>query len=290
VIRRAILRATTIVFFLLGSYVHASSPVWKVSNGESYLYVGGTFHVLSASDHPLPTQFDHAYRQATHVVLETDMATLESPAFAQKTMMALMYTDGRTLQSELKPTTYSALMEYFSKRGIPPANMALFKPAGVALTIQVLEYQLLGMTKEAGVDRVFSTKAKQDGKQLGQLETPDEQLAFIRKMGEGKEDEIILHTLKEAETLPRDIVKLKRAWRGGDNKYMEKIATEKIQAEFPEMYDILLKNRNDAWLPKIENMLKNKEVELVLVGAMHLVGKDGLIKQFKRKGYKVENL
>ena len=53
------------------------------------------------------------------------------------------------------------------------------------------------------------------------------------------------------------------------------------------MYKSLIADRNDAWLPKIEAMLKTREVEFVLVGALHLAGDDGLLSQLATRGYKV---
>lgn len=287
---KAIFGAISLVLFSLAASVDAGSPVWKVSKHANHLYLGGTFHVLSPADHPLPAQFDYAYQRASHVILETDTAALESPEFLQKTLLAMTYSDGRTLQGALRPATYDALHKYLQSRGLQAASFAMFTPTGVALSIQMLEYQLLGMTKDAGVDKVFSVKARRDGKKLGQLETPEAQLAFLAKMGEGKENEIILHTLNEVESLPTKMAELKAAWRSGDNRYLEKIAMTDIKKEFPAMYEILLKNRNDAWMPKIEAMLRDGQIELVLVGAMHLAGQDGLLRQLRGRGYAVENL
>lgn len=41
-------------------------------------------------------------------------------------------------------------------------------------------------------------------------------------------------------------------------------------------------------MPHIEGMMNNKPVELILVGALHLVGKDGLLQQLRNKGYIVK--
>ena len=57
-------------------FVHnaiAESPVWKVTNGEEHLYLGGTIHLLGQSDYPLPAGFEHAYRAAEKIVFETDI-------------------------------------------------------------------------------------------------------------------------------------------------------------------------------------------------------------------------
>ena len=60
--------------------------------------------------------------------------------------------------------------------------------------------------------------------------------------------------------------------------------------EFPELYQRLIVERNRAWLPKIESFLSQNENYLVVVGAGHLAGKNGLIEMLKAKSYTVEQL
>ena len=43
-------------------------------------------------------------------------------------------------------------------------------------------------------------------------------------------------------------------------------------------------------MPAVEGYFNTKEVEFVLVGAMHLVGKEGVLSQLEAKGYKVKQL
>ena len=45
----------------------------------------------------------------------------------------------------------------------------------------------------------------------------------------------------------------------------------------PELYDELLGARNRKWLPKIEALLDDDRDYLVVVGALHFVGRDGLL-------------
>ena len=60
------------IFFILISFsaatVEAGSPVWKVSKGSNYLYVGGTVHILSETDYPLPYAFELAYQRLAALV------------------------------------------------------------------------------------------------------------------------------------------------------------------------------------------------------------------------------
>jgi uncharacterized protein YbaP (TraB family) len=56
------------------------------------------------------------------------------------------------------------------------------------------------------------------------------------------------------------------------------------------MYQRLLVERNKNWMPKIEALFTRRGRALVVVGAAHLVGPDGLLAMLKAKGYTVEQL
>ncbi len=83
---------------------------------------------------------------------------------------------------------------------------------------------------------------------------------------------------------------MKAAWRSGNNAQLKKVALDTWIDRFPEIYHSLLIERNNNWIPQIEKMLRTKEVEFVLFGALHLVGDDGILAQLKARGYKIENL
>ena len=81
------------------------------------------------------------------------------------------------------------------------------------------------------------------------------------------------------------------AWargREGDKAALVSLGIEPMQEEFPAIYHSLLVDRNQAWLPQVDAMLQTAETELVLDGALHLVGEDGLLAELARKGYTVQ--
>ena len=81
-----------------------------------------------------------------------------------------------------------------------------------------------------------------------------------------------------------------RAWRAGDLETLERLSGVPMREQSPEFYQTLLVQRNEAWLPQIESMVASTEVELVLVGALHLAGEDGLLAMLTRRGYTVRQL
>ena len=270
--------------------VQAESPVWRISKGDNHIYLGGTFHLLSSSDHPLPEAFARAYKDANILVFETDIEKAQTPAFQMAMMKALTYQDERTLQTALKPETLKALEAFLTSRGLQLESFAKFTPGGIGLMIAIMEYQRMGMQPMYGVDSVYHQKALADKKTVSLLETPEEQLKFISKIGEGQGDGMIAYTLEEIERLPELINGLKQAWRNGNLEQLDELALEDSREQFPQTHKSLITDRNNAWLAPIKKMLQDEHNEFILVGALHLAGPEGLIAQLKKQGYKVENL
>lgn len=272
------------------STASATSSVWQITDdSNNSIYLGGTVHVLTAEDYPLPAEFDRAYGLTDVLVLETDMAKLDSPAFQQMMLSEMSYPKGQDVTQYLTPDTYQQLAAHCESRGIGMQVINNFKPSMISLMLTMIELQRLNFTG-TGVDKHFNNKALADGKGLGKLETAEEQLAFIAGLGKGKEDALIRYSLEDIKTLPRFMAEMKTAWRAGEPQALVDLAITPLVTDFPDIYQSLLVQRNNNWLPQIEAMFNNQQTELVLVGALHLVGKDGLLQRLEAAGYTVKQL
>ena len=281
------MRNLILLCLLIPFHTFAETSVWRVSNGDSELFIGGTIHVLSATDYPLPIEFEQAYNQSHTLVFETDLAAMAQPEAQQQLLQRVMYENGKTLKDDLSPQTYKTLVDYAASTGLMIELLNQFKPPMVMMTLVMAELHRLGMA-ETGVDNYFNQKALADGKTLGELETVQEQLTMIEYMGKGHEDELILSTIEEMKELPLIMGEMKDAWRSGDMERLEKLGISPMKTDFPDLYRLLLVDRNNAWIPKIEALLATPEVEFVLVGALHLAANEGVISKLRALGYRVE--
>ncbi|WP_156820906.1 TraB/GumN family protein [Dasania marina] len=283
------LRVAIVFLMAYASLTQAAAPVWKISHGDKQLYLAGTVHVLAQQDYPLPAAFDRAYQAASHLVFETDMGAMQGQGFQAELLQAMSYRDGRSLSSVLAPATYQALRQYAGSRGLDIAHMDGFKPSMVIMSLTLAELKRLGLG-EIGVDAFFYGKARSDNKSTGQLESVAQQLDFIATLGEGREDEFVQYSLSDMESLGAMMRQLKQAWVRGDVATLNRIALLPLQQDFPSIYHSLIVQRNQAWMQSLQALLHSAPTELVLVGALHLVGEDGLLEQLAKKGYTVEAL
>ena len=281
------MRYLILLCLVIPFHLFADSSVWKISKNGSQLFIGGTIHVLGADDYPLPKEFERAYQQAQTLVFETDLVAIAKPAFQKQLMQRLSYPKNHSLEDDLSPQTYQILSDYLQANGSTIKNLNQYRVPMIVISLLMSKLQQLGLAG-TGVDNYFNQKAIADRKSLGQLESLQVQLDVIANIGKNYEDDMVLSTIKDMKTLAFTLQTLKKAWRTGDTQQLETVGINDMRQDYPQLYRALLVNRNNAWLPKIEHLLKTKEVEFILVGALHLVGDDSVIASLRKRGYHVE--
>jgi len=100
---------------------------------------------------------------------------------------------------------------------------------------------------------------------------------------------MLADTLKGLDTEIANVNKIVDAWKTGDAPAVERIMLADLKQD-PAMYQRLLVQRNQSWLPKLEALFGRRGHAFVVVGAAHLVGPDGLVAMLKTKGYSVEQM
>jgi len=105
--------------------------------------------------------------------------------------------------------------------------------------------------------------------------TAEQSLAFLR------------YTLVDLETVVPELDKLLAHWRAGNVAAVEALMGEGFD-DFPELLDKMVTDRNRAWMSPIEELLAGDSDAMVVVGALHLVGEDGIVNLLRKKGYTVE--
>jgi len=189
----------------------------------------------------------------------------------------------------LTPATYAALNKAAADGGAPVEALQRLKPWMIALTLEGLELHKAGFDPELGLDMHFYKLAKSGGKGVQGLETVDYQISRFDDMTMEQQDRLLSESIKEMTTERDSVTKLTDAWKTGDAAAVEKLVLADLKAD-PVLYQRLLVERNKNWLPKIDALFSRKTHALVLVGAAHLVGSDGLLAMLKAKGYTLEQM
>ena len=286
----------SLLFLLFASNIacaEAPKPLlWKVSDADNSLYLLGSFHMLKADDYPLAKSTDVAFDDAEQLYFELSPEEMNNPALGQKMAQAAMLPHGKNLQQSVSAETWKKFEAYAAKNNLPVANFQGFEPWFVGLILSVTEMQKIGLDAALGLDKHFMDRAAKSGKPGKGLETGDSQIAIFDSMSSLQQEQFLLDALGDSAEIKAKMDELYATWRKADDKTLfDKMAME-MRKDYPELYQSINPDRNNAWLPKLEALLKaNKSDDiLVVVGALHLVGDDGVVKLLKDKGYKIERM
>ena len=264
------------------------SSVWEISKNGNTLYLGGSVHILREKDFPLPKEFDMAFERSSIVVLETDIDKMANPEILQYFLSQMILPPGKTLETILNPEAYSLLKEKCEAFGFSVENVSSFKPSMVLNILTVLEIQNSGFLQQ-GVDMYYLEKAKEAEKSLDFLESVETQIDIIVSMGEGYESDYVMYSLQDLENTTEAVVSIVSDWKNGVTAITE-LSIMEMKKNWPVIYKDLLRDRNNAWMLRLEEYLTTAPVEFVIVGLAHLHGPDGLLKQFEQSGCTVKQL
>ncbi len=267
--------------------VPGKSFLWKVQSGSKVLYLAGSVHALSADVYPLSAAFERAFAASGTLVEEIDLAETESLAAAPAILAKGMYIDGRRFDSTVSKETAALVAARLKDSGLPIEMFQVMKPWMVMLTIAALEAQKAGLDPQLGLDKHFYDRAKAAGKAIIGLETAESQIDRLDKMSESLQEQLLLSSLSETDTARNSLKAIISAWQRGDSIELEKTLLSDF-TQYPAAYRSLIVERNQNWIPQIDACLTRAQPCMVVVGAAHLVGRDGLLTLLQRKGYRIE--
>src|SRR5262245_51962625 len=263
--------------------------LWRVEGKTNVVYLLGSVHLLKPEHYPLPAVIESAFTNSKVVAFETDIAALENPDTQFKLLARATLPEGETLRQQLSPAVYARFTKHLEDSGLPAVMFDQWKPTVAAMTLEVLELQKLGLDPEYGVDKHFYSQAKKDGKEVVSLESVDFQISLITDFPKGEGEAWMKSTLGELDRLKTEYAEMLVAWQTGDAAKMEKLLNSSMR-ESPTVYKRLVSDRSRNWVPRIEEFLKKGDNAIVIVGAGHLVGSDGVVELLKKKGLKVTQL
>jgi hypothetical protein len=268
-----------------------SHPVtlWRAQGVSNSVYLLGSIHLLRAEDHPLPSVIDAAYEDAEILVMELDMDDLDAAATQQLFNENGVLRDGTTLRDLMGEELYRRAAIAAEASDIPIDLLAKSEPWLAAITVEMMALYRIGFDPKMGVELYMTSLAIQDGKPIEGLEAIEEQLAFLDGLSLQAQRDMLLQTLEDSADIAESIDDMIHAWRYGDIEFLESQLLDSL-AEHEELNDALVTNRNLRWVSQIDELLDDRDDYLIIVGALHLVGKAGVPNLLAQRGVEIRQL
>jgi hypothetical protein len=194
------------------------------------------------------------------------------------------------LSSKLTPEQKARLDAAAAGMGASGAALEPLRPWLAGLTLSVGPLVKAGDDPASGVESKLKAAARAAGKPIRTLETLEQQIGFFADLPPAVELAFLLSALDEMDTGPATLDALVAAWSAGDQEALNALMVSEMAADYPELYQALLVDRNKDWAGQIQTLLAGKGVTVIAVGAAHLVGDDSVQVQLLARDIAVERL
>lgn len=274
---------------LLAAHARAEPVAWRITAETGDTWLLGSVHYLREADYPLPAAVDTLYERADRLVLELDLDDIDAAAMQTQLVSAAMLPAGRSLDDVLDADVYGLAAERAAELGVSLESLARFEPWLVGLTLTDLGMAQHGFRSDRGLEQYLLGRAQSDGKPVEGLESVQAQIDAFETLSDAEQQALLEQTLADLDNAEKATSRLIDAWRDGR---LETLG-EELLAEFegyPRLYRMLVVDRNRSWLEPIVEHVERPGDELVVVGALHLVGADSLVAMLEERGYTVERV
>jgi uncharacterized protein YbaP (TraB family) len=256
---------------------------WEVKGAHNTVYLVGSVHMLKAADGTLPAEVLEAYGRSQSLVMELDLSNA-ADAMAASDFSQVLLPEDKALSQVLGPKLYASFVTHAKRVGLEPMTTERFQPWFAAILLEQMTLMHDGYQAESGVDMQLTQSANADHKPIIALETASEQMGYFSRLPLDEQASFLGLTLRDIDSNDSDPAAVIRAWKMGDVRELERLFQQE-SADSPELMRQLTSERNKKWLPRIKALLDDDHDDMVIVGAMHLIGDDGLVALLKSQGF-----
>jgi len=260
--------------------------LWRIRKDgrESWLY--GTVHIARFEWMFPGPAIVTALKASDTVALELDVL---DPGIQRRMAEGMAATPGTVLPAALK----QRLQRRAETECIPPAALSAFSPEMQIATLESLAGRRDGLDPSYGIDFVLAGWARQAGKPVASLETPELQLATLAMPTPAETLEFVDSALTEMETgrAAPALTRIAQVWADGDldalsryEAWCDCVKTPTDRAALARLLD----ERNPGLADAIAALHARGQRVFAAVGSLHMIGPLGLPALMAQRGFRVE--
>jgi uncharacterized protein YbaP (TraB family) len=271
--------------------VYGQGLLWQIEGeGARPSYLFGTMHVTDDEVVDLPAEVSQAFEAADSLTVEI----VSTPDAPYRMYQAMLLSDGRGLDQVVGMELFQRTAAVGASYGLDPRILRTFKPwaAMAMLSIPVTEVMRQRAGEKALDDRL-QIAASQRGMTMHSLETLEEQLAVFERLSEAEQIAMLASVIDLGDKVEAIFEDMRQAYLARDTARILAISEAHqtgLDAELLEAFaDDLINVRNDRMVERMAPRL-SEGASFIAVGALHLPGERGILRQLEEQGYRVTRL
>ncbi|WP_116474026.1 TraB/GumN family protein [Zobellella maritima] len=272
------------LLWLWCSQALAAPALWSATRDNQQLWLFGSIHLADQRLSQLPPALTQALAQSQLLLLEVDPEQISAEQLAPFLTMSA----NESWSARLGDGLASELKRAAREQGM--GQLGRFPPWFAALQLTQAKTRSLGFHAQWGIDFQLHKKARQQGLPIQGLESPTLVFEMLSRLPTlGLEDEFVRHSLDEMAQMPTHLETLLTAWQRGDEQALQDLLVQQQSPELSRFIEQqLLAHRNQLWLDQLASQPAPKV--LIVVGALHLYGEQGLLAGLAERGFNLDKI
>ena len=271
--------------------VHAPGPPSGAAQGETppQVYVLGSIHALKAAFHPLAPVFHKVFAAADRLALEINPLLSAAPERAAQ-MTRMMSTDPDQNRRDMPRKLRAQIKRFARDQGAAVESLYRLAPAMLASQLSLMKVSALGFAPQDGVDAFLAQRARATGKPILELETLAQQIEPLISLPLPVQHAFLGQTFDNLEATSVHLHALLDAWLEADADALYELMVEDFADELEPLKETFLDSRSRRMAAHVAELAREPHTTLVVVGAGHLGGADGVLAQLRDRGFKLQRL
>lgn len=278
--------------------------MWKITDPDGHqIYMMGSIHMADESAEVFPEYFEKIYRNCDSLAVECDITDMGTNIISLSRKM--MYTDGTTIKDHVRKESYDTVVAVFKEAEQYSPSYDYMKPIIWVTLVESIAAGQSGLSEEYGIDSQLIKRAKNDGKEILEVESVDFQMNLLFNLPDELQS-LLFDDIAQDDILNEyvtDLTELYDNWKKGTiteeilgetdettDHSDDPSLTEEEQALLEDYNRAMLYDRNIGMKDAALSYMKDGKNVLFVVGAAHFYGEKGILALLEEAGCTVETI
>ena len=268
--------------------------LWEATRGRERVLLFGSMHVGRADAAAGRRAEPPGWRNVQVFAFEANV--FDAQATLAATRRWATYSDGNPgLEAQVDAATLARIDKAGAQLGGGGALCCRMKPWMLANTLVMLESMRAGLSPAFGSEAQLYQLALATGRPVVEIESVDEQLRLFDEAPPAVQLDYLRHTVETIEdgSGRAEIEQLVAAWERGDAAALERQLEQMMRSDRAAQRFVaerIVRGRHPKMAAAIERFAASGRLHLVVIGALHYFGPDGLLQLLRDRGYTVKRL
>ena len=254
------------------------------------LYLFGSIHASDESMYPLPEYVMKAYKNSDEIAVEFDLIEYMQDMSNQiESLAKFIIPDGKTVNDYLELEDYNQGVEILKNAGLYSPMFNSYMPMFWVTLIENAAVVDVGLDESHGIDQYFLKLAKEDDKEIQELESAEYQYNLLSGFDYDMQVYLLKQSIHEYEDVKKELEQLHELYKKGDSNELEKLLLgEEVDSYTEEYNHQLITVRNQNMTESLEEAFQEGKNIFCTVGLGHIIGDGGIADLLKQQGYTVK--